>query len=148
MKKSFMLITPVAVSLALVLTGFALAARAQTPIEQPVDEAISVYQVDDLDLSEIAPDGGIYPILDDFNRPNALIGNRWTVHDGYCNVSDNAVVCGDKARATFNYAPGDGNYAEADVEVNGTSLQYTGLLLNYGEGVTNLLLKVQASQES
>ena len=145
MKKTFMLITPVAVSLVLILAGFALAARAKTPIEQPVDEAISVSQVDGSDLREIAPAGGIYPILDDFNRPNASIGNRWTVHDGYCNVSDNAVVCGDSARATFNYAPGDGNYAEADVEVNGTSLQYTGLLLNYGEGVTNLLLKVQAA---
>ena len=145
MKNTCRLITPVAVTLALVLTSFALGTRAQTPIEQPLDEAISVNQVDDSDISEIAPAGGIYPILDDFNRPNIPIGPRWTVHDGFCNISNNAAVCGDRARATFNYAPGDGNYAEADIEVNGPSLQYTGLLLNYGEGVTNLLLKVQAS---
>ncbi|RJP46856.1 MAG: IPTL-CTERM sorting domain-containing protein [Desulfobacteraceae bacterium] len=83
-------------------------------------------------------------LLDDFNRPDGPVGSNWTVHDGYCNVSNNAAVCGGLGRATFNDAPGDGNVAEADVAVNGTDLQYTGLLLNYGAGVSNLFLKVQS----
>jgi hypothetical protein len=82
-------------------------------------------------------------LLDDFNRPDGPVGPNWTVHDGYCNVSNNAAVCGGEGRATFNDAPGDGNVAQADVAVNGTDLQYTGLLLNYGAGVNNLFLKVQ-----
>lgn len=83
-------------------------------------------------------------VLDDFNRPDGPIGPNWTVHNGYFNVSSNAVVGGGApGRATFNGAAGDGNVAEADVAVNGTSVQYTGLLLNYGAGVNNLFLKVQ-----
>ncbi len=89
------------------------------------------------------PAGGTLAVLDDFNRADGPIGANWTVHDGYCNVSNNAAVCGDMARATFNGAPGDGNFAEADIADNGTALQYTGLLLNYGAGNSNLFLKVQ-----
>ncbi|MBN1136126.1 MAG: hypothetical protein JXM73_06055, partial [Anaerolineae bacterium] len=87
--------------------------------------------------------GATMAILDDFDRADGPIGPNWTVHDGYCNVSNNAAVCGNIGRATFNSAPGDGNVAEADVAVNGAALQYTGLLLNYGAGSTNLYLKVQ-----
>jgi len=82
-------------------------------------------------------------ILDDFNRADGPIGPNWTVHDGFCNVSSNAAVCGSMGRATFNNYVGDGNVAEADVENVGTALQYTGLLLNYGAGSSNLFLKVQ-----
>jgi hypothetical protein len=82
-------------------------------------------------------------LLDDFNRADGPIGPNWTVHDGYCNVSANAAVCGTTGRATFIGAPGDGNAAEADVAAVGTGLQYTGLLLNYGAGVSNLFIKVQ-----
>ena len=89
------------------------------------------------------PFGGTQAILDDFNRADGPIGPAWTVHDGYCNVSNNAAVCGGMGRATFNSAPGDGNVAEADIAVNTTNLQYTGLLLDYGVGATNLFLKVQ-----
>lgn len=92
--------------------------------------------------------GSTMTILDDFNRADGPIGPDWTVHDGYCNVSNNAAVCGSFGRATFNGAPGDGNVAEADIATNGTSSQYTGLLLNYGAGNTNLFLKVQQQDGS
>jgi hypothetical protein len=82
-------------------------------------------------------------VLDNFNRPDGAIGSNWTVQNGSCNVSSNAAVCGSSARATFNGAPGNGNSAEADVATVGTSVQYTGLLLNYGAGVSNLFIKVQ-----
>jgi hypothetical protein len=82
-------------------------------------------------------------IRDNFERADGAIGSNWTVRDGYCNVSSNAAVCGDYGRATFNGALGDGNAAEADIAVAGTALQYTGLLLNYGAGVSNIFLKVQ-----
>ncbi|MEP0775099.1 MAG: isopeptide-forming domain-containing fimbrial protein [Acidobacteriota bacterium] len=91
------------------------------------------------------PYGGQGPlaILDDFNRPDGPIGGNWTVRDGFCNVSNNAAVCGSLGRATFNGAPGNGDTAEMDVANNGTALQYAALLLNYGAGSSNLFLKVQ-----
>jgi N-acetylneuraminic acid mutarotase len=82
-------------------------------------------------------------ILDDFNRANGPIGSNWTVRNGYCNTFINTAVCGGMGLATFNGAPGDGNAAEADITVMGSSLQYTGLVLNYGAGVNNLFIKVQ-----
>jgi hypothetical protein len=87
-------------------------------------------------------------LLDDFNRADGPIGANWTVHDGNCNVSGNAAVCANLGRATFNGAPGNGNAAEADIAVVGTTLQYTGLLLDYGAGVTNLFIKVQEQGET
>ncbi|HPC82383.1 MAG TPA: hypothetical protein P5234_03275 [Thermoanaerobaculaceae bacterium] len=91
------------------------------------------------------PNGGsaTLAILDDFNRADGPIGPNWTVHDGSCNVSNNAAVCSGQGRATFNGAPGTGDTAELDVANNTTSLQYAALLLNYGAGSTNLFLKVQ-----
>jgi hypothetical protein len=82
-------------------------------------------------------------VLDDFNRADGPIGSAWTVRDGSCNVVGNAAACGGVGRATFNFAPGTGLTAEADIATNGTQLQYTGLLLGYGAGATNLFLKVQ-----
>ena len=82
-------------------------------------------------------------VLDNFNRADGSLGSNWTVQNGACNVSNNTAVCGTSGRATFNGAPGNGNSAEADVAVVGTSLQYTGLMLNYGAGVSNLFIKVQ-----
>jgi hypothetical protein len=92
---------------------------------------------------EVPAGGNPEAILDDFNRADGPIGPDWTVHNGFCNVSSNAAVCGNMGRATFNNYVGDGNVAEADVENVGTALQYTGLLLNYGAGSSNLFLKVQ-----
>lgn len=91
------------------------------------------------------PNGGsgIQAILDDFNRADGPIGANWTVHDGSCNVSNNAAVCAGFGRATFISAPGTGDTAEMDVANNGTSLQFAALLLNYGAGSSNLFLKVQ-----
>ncbi len=95
------------------------------------------------ELADLASLPNATIVLDDFNRADGPIGTNWTVHDGYCNVSSGAAVCGSNGRATFNAAPGYGDMAEADVAVDGTALQYTGLLLNYGAGVSNLFLKVQ-----
>ncbi|MBP7797024.1 MAG: DUF11 domain-containing protein [Thermoanaerobaculaceae bacterium] len=91
------------------------------------------------------PHGGnsIQAILDTFDRPDGPIGANWTVHDGTCNVSNNAAVCANVGRATFNGAPGTGDTAEMDVANNGTELQYAALLLNYGAGTSNPFLKVQ-----
>lgn len=86
---------------------------------------------------------GTQAILDDFNRADGPIGANWTVHDGFCNVSSNAAVCGSTGRATFNGAPGTGDTAEMDVADNGTELQYAALLLNYGAGTSNVFVKVQ-----
>ena len=89
------------------------------------------------------PPGGTEALLDDFNRADGPIGSNWTVWDGYCNVLSNAAVCGSMGRATFNSGLGAGDEAEVDIAANGTSLQYAGLLLNYGAGSSNLFLKVQ-----
>jgi hypothetical protein len=121
-----------------------LVAVAQTPVDQPVDETLGVPAPNGpVPRGGEVPASGTLALLDDFNRADGPIGDAWTVHSGYCNVSSNAAVCGSSGRATFNTAPGDGGFAEADIAVNGTSLQYTGLVLNYGGGVTNLFLKVQ-----
>ncbi len=82
-------------------------------------------------------------VLDDFNRVDGPIGPGWTVHNGNCNVVGNAAACSDYGRTTYNDAPGDGDTAEADIAVVGNTLQYTGLLLNYGAGIDNLFLKIQ-----
>jgi hypothetical protein len=122
------------------------------PALKPVDETLHRPVPDRLEFSPLSPRldvkvseiaGSSMIVLDDFNRENGPIGPNWTVHNGYCDVSSNAALCGSLGRATYNDAPGDGNAAEADVEVVGTDLQYTGLLLNYGAGSTNLFIKVQ-----
>jgi len=87
-------------------------------------------------------------VLDSFDRADGPIGSEWTVHDGYCNVSSNAAICGSFGRATYNTPPGGGNAAEVDVAAVGTDIQFTGLLLNYGAGVNNLFLKVQQQDYS
>ena len=115
-----------------------------SPENQAVDETLGVPASDvSAPRGTEVPTGGTLALLDDFNRADGPIGPNWTVHDGYSNVSNNAAVTGNYGRATFNDAPGNGNFAEADVAVNGTSLQYTGLLLDYGAGVNNLFIKVQ-----
>jgi uncharacterized repeat protein (TIGR01451 family) len=121
-----------------------IATQPQAPSEQPVDATLGITVPEgSAQRGAEVPYGGTLAILDDFNRADGPIGPDWTVHDGYCNVSNNAAVCGNIGRATFNSAPGDGNFAEADIAINGTTLQYTGLLLDYGSGATNLFLKVQ-----
>jgi hypothetical protein len=139
--------TLLAFGLALVLlTGVIALAQAQ---EGPVDQTLGIPNPPSYPAVDVVPGsaplagGGVQLILDDFNRADGPIGPDWTVHDGYFNVVNNAAQGGSFARATFIGAPGDGNAAEADIEVVGTSLQYTGLLLNYGAGNTNLFLKVQ-----
>lgn len=89
------------------------------------------------------PWGGTVAVLDDFNRADGPIGPNWTVRDGSCNVVSNAATCSNMGRATFNSAPGTGDAAEMDVAVFSTSLDYQGLLLNYGAGATNIFIKVQ-----
>ena len=154
-------------ALVLLLAGLVPAVLAQGPMpEKPPPAPQSVAQpAEDLTLgwpaflmpapaplalppAEVQAGGSPEAILDDFNRADGPIGPDWTVHDGFCNVSSNAAVCGSMGRATFNDYVGDGNAAEADVEAVGTALQYTGLLLNYGAGVSNLFLKVQQQNAS
>jgi hypothetical protein len=137
-------LTSLLVLVTLVVGMVPLAAGAQAP-QGPVDVTLGLPAPAGLPAGGGAavPFGGTQAILDDFNRADGPIGPDWTVRDGFCNVSNNAAVCGDMGRATFNSAPGDGNVAEADVAVNTTNLQYTGLLLDYGAGATNLFLKVQ-----
>ncbi len=83
---------------------------------------------------------------DDFNRPDGPLGPNWTVHDGSFNIVNNAARGGPRARATYNGA--SSNIVEADVTANGSKVQYTGLLLSYGAGVNNLLIKVQEQNGS
>jgi hypothetical protein len=145
MKITRVVIFSTVILLALALAGTALIATAQIPIEQPVDETLGAPKVEGpAPIGAEVPFGGTPIILDDFNRADGSIGAKWTVHNGYCNVSNNAAVCGNNGRATYNNAPGNGNFAEADIAINGTSLQYTGLLLNFGAGMNNLFLKVQS----
>jgi hypothetical protein len=109
-----------------------IATQPQAPSEQPVDATLGITVPEgSAQRGAEVPYGGTLAILDDFNRADGPIGPDWTVHDGYCNVSNNAAVCGNIGRATFNSAPGDGNFAEADIAINGTTLQYTGLLLRF-----------------
>jgi|GEM_PF-1179273 len=134
---------------ALVFAGSATlnrAAAAQPAVDETLGlPAPAAMPPASLSLPAIEPQAIASPqaILDDFNRADGPIGPNWTVHNGYCNISSNAAVCGSMGRATFNSYTGDGNAAEADIEAVGTALQYTGLLLNYGAGSSNLFLKVQ-----
>lgn len=81
-------------------------------------------------------------ILDDFNRPDGSLGEAWTVKDGYCGIAGYAAYCGDTGIASYD-ADSDGNSAEIDVLGNGSSVQYAGLVLNYGAGISNVFVKVQ-----
>jgi fumarate hydratase class II len=149
MKRTYSHIWTACVLVTILLAGSLLAISAQAQADQPVDATLGVPPpVVSVPPGAPVPAGGTQAILDDFNRADGPIGPNWTVHDGYCNVSNNAAVCGSMGRATFNGAPGDGNYAEADIATNGTALQYTGLLLNYGAGATNLFIKVQQQNSS
>jgi len=133
-----------AVSLCLLLVSVGAGAAPDEPI-------VDLTQVKPYKAPVSAPRGTPVPpsavlmqaILDDFNRADGPIGANWTVHDGACNVSNNAAVCSSMGRATFNAAPGNGDTAEMDVADNGTGLQYAALLLNYGAGSANLFIKVQ-----
>ena len=125
--------------LALLVAMLPLAASA----EAPVDLTKAGPPPGGTALPGTVPAGGTQAILDDFNRADGPIGGNWTVHDGSCNVVSNAATCGNMGRATFNGAPGDGNFAEIDVAVFSTALDYQGVLLNYGAGVNNIFIKVQ-----
>lgn len=121
----------------------AASAAAQPPVDKTKvgTPAASAAVTSGGTLTSLAP--ATAGVLDDFNRPDGPIGSAWTVHDGSCNVVGNAASCESLGRATFDGAPGDGLTAEADIATNGTSLQYTGLLLSYGAGSSNVFIKVQ-----
>jgi hypothetical protein len=82
-------------------------------------------------------------VLDSFDRVDGPVGSSWTVQNGYCNVNSHAAACGSNGLATFNNSPGGGNAAEVDVAAVGVNLQYAGLVLNYGAGISNIFVKVQ-----
>ena len=87
-------------------------------------------------------------LLDNFNRPDGALGTDWTVHNGGFSIIGELVVGGSSGMATYDGYSGNGDTAEADVIVNGPGMQYTGLLLNYGGGVSNLFIKVQQNANS
>ena len=86
-------------------------------------------------------DAVVTGLLDDFNRPKGPIGPSWTVQAGGFSVVSNAAQGGPLALATWN--SGGSTAVEADIEANGTGLQYTGLVLNYADINNNLFFKVQ-----
>ncbi|HNS52822.1 MAG TPA: hypothetical protein PKO09_16780 [Anaerolineae bacterium] len=125
--------------LSLLVALLPLAASA----EAPVDLTLTTPPSGGAAEGGAVPAGGTQAILDDFNRADGPIGPDWTVHAGYCNVVGNAATCGNMGVATFNGAPGDGNMVELDLAVFSTSLDYQGVVLNYGAGVNNPFIKVQ-----
>jgi hypothetical protein len=107
--------------------------------EDPTLSATSVSTAAD---TRIDPAGNVpMAVLDDFNRPNGPIGPKWTDQNGTFNVVSNAAKGGTLALATYDGVTS--NAIEADVEVIGTSLQYTGLVLAYADISTNYFIKVQ-----
>lgn len=80
-------------------------------------------------------------VLDNSNRPDGPIGPYWTDQNGTFNVVNNAAQGGEWALATYNGVTS--NTLEGDVEVNGSSVQYTALVLAYADINNNLFLKVQ-----
>jgi hypothetical protein len=82
-------------------------------------------------------------LLDNFNRANGPIGSNWTNRAGTFQVVNNAAQGGLRALATYNGVTS--TVIEGDVAVNGTALQYTGLVLGYAALNNNLFMKVQES---
>ena len=106
----------------------------------------------DLTLGDTAPsigDSSVDPIdnlegvtiLDNFNRADGPIGANWTDRAGTFNVVSYAAQGGATALATYNGVAS--TILEADVQVNGTQLQYTGLVLAYADIDNNYFIKVQ-----
>ena len=90
--------------------------------------------------------GRAVTVLDDFNRADGPIGPNWTNQAATFNVVSNAAQGGSMAIATFNGVAS--SWLEGDVATNGTTTQYTGFVLDYGAGITNLFLKVQDNSGS
>jgi hypothetical protein len=125
--------------LSLIVAVLPLAASA----EVPVDLTLTTPPAGGTVQGGTVPAGGTQALLDDFNRADGPIGAGWTVHSGYCNVVSNAATCGGPGEASFNGAPGDGNFAEIDLAVFSSSLDYQGVVLNRGASNYYPFIKVQ-----
>lgn len=150
----------------LVMLGGSLivSASAQTPpVDEPTPQATAV----DASLSQTPEEGATESPssepsrdtrdlldnhitafwFDNFNRPDGPLGGNWTVHGGTINVvnqyAQGALGGGNDQRATFNGATAD--VVQADVAVNGTSSQFSALVLNHdgSAGSNYIYFKVQ-----
>lgn len=82
-------------------------------------------------------------LIDDFNRADGPLGSDWTVQaDTLQIISQQAHGGSARGTATHNTATGD--VVDMDVATDGTANgQYAAAILNYGGGVSNILVKVQ-----
>ncbi len=134
--------------------GLTLSVSAQTPEEDASLPGTAEEDVVGSPASELAPAPPDLPDnyinafwFDDFNRPNGPLGGNWTVHGGTINVvsqyAQGVLGGGSNQRATYNGATT--NVVQADVAMNGTGDQFSGLILNH-DGSTNsdyIYFKVQ-----
>ena len=82
-------------------------------------------------------------LIDDFNRADGPLGANWTVQvDSFQILSQAAHGGSSLGAATHNTATGD--IVDMDIATDGTTNgQYAAAILNYGGGVSNLLIKIQ-----
>ncbi|NJD61073.1 MAG: hypothetical protein FIA98_16900 [Anaerolineae bacterium] len=83
--------------------------------------------------------------LDDFNRPNGSLGASWSPVNGTISIASNRAqtTSGYTTTALAVYSGIGVNNMEADISTQGTTVQYSALVLNYGAGVNNLFIKIQ-----
>ena len=80
---------------------------------------------------------------DNFNRANGSLGGNWTVRAATYNIVS-SVAQGSGGTALATYDGLGSNSIEGDVSLNSVNaVQYSGFVLNYGAGVTNLFIKIQ-----
>lgn len=89
-------------------------------------------------------------LLDDFNRADGPLGPNWTEQASVFRIVSQAARGGTPQNrwAIATYNGGYGNVVEGDVRINGQSLDYTGFVLDYGVGASNLFIKVQDNDGS
>ena len=81
-------------------------------------------------------------VLDDFNRADGGLGPNWTVQDGAFAIAGNVAVGSSGGLAIYNGV--SSRVVEVDVAlVNGASVQYAGVVLDYASLVSNIFVKVQ-----
>lgn len=85
------------------------------------------------------------PILQEkFDRQEGPLGSNWSMHAGSISIRNHSAS---SSTALYNGATYNGlasNSVEADVSLSlPASTQYSGFVLNYGQGVNNLFVKVQ-----
>jgi hypothetical protein len=86
-------------------------------------------------------------LIDDFNRADGPLGADWTDQAATFQIVSQAARGGLLALATHNTATGD--TLEMDIAVDGSgSLQFVAAVLNYGGGVSNIFIKVQAQSDT